>query len=136
MIHSRISHVTTVITIRNWSEYQNSGQQNGQQKDNNLDTNKNDKNEKKSVVTDNGELGNLLNQIRSNVEQSKFPCNIDKIQLRLEKPFLEYGTERIKDAFNKAFSNWKNNGHTEGDIVRYALKILREDYAPIQRRTH
>ena len=46
----RLSHFTTVITIRNWHEYQADGQQdgqrNGQRRDNGTDTNKNVENEK------------------------------------------------------------------------------------------
>ena len=45
---NRLSHFTTVITIRNWCEYQADGQQdgqrNGQRKDNGTDTNKNEEN--------------------------------------------------------------------------------------------
>jgi hypothetical protein len=44
----RFSHLTTVIAVRNWAEYQGngqlSGQQNGQRKDNRTDTNKNGEN--------------------------------------------------------------------------------------------
>ena len=43
MIRNRITKITTVITILNWSKYQDSVQQNVQQSDNRMPTNKNDK---------------------------------------------------------------------------------------------
>lgn len=46
---NRLSHFTTVITIRHWCEYQSDGQldghRNGHRKDNGTDTNKNEENE-------------------------------------------------------------------------------------------
>jgi len=44
MVDTRKTNVTTIITIKQWYLYQVGGQQNGQQKDSGLDTNKNDKN--------------------------------------------------------------------------------------------
>jgi len=47
MLDIKISRITTVISIRNWSKYQSNGQQSGQQKDNRTDTNKEGKEGKK-----------------------------------------------------------------------------------------
>jgi hypothetical protein len=44
MLDNRKTRLTTIISIRKWNDYQQSGQQNGQQKDNRTDTDNNGKN--------------------------------------------------------------------------------------------
>jgi hypothetical protein len=51
MIRNKIDKVTTIITVLNWKQYQCNGEQNGEQKDNNLDTNKNVKECKRKNTT-------------------------------------------------------------------------------------
>ncbi len=50
MADIKTSKVTTIIYINQWVLYQGAGQQNGQQKDNKTDTNKNGKNGKKELL--------------------------------------------------------------------------------------
>ncbi len=49
MFDTKTSNITSVISIRNWNLYQESGQQSGHQKDTKTDTDKNDKNGKKII---------------------------------------------------------------------------------------
>jgi len=69
MVDIKISKVTTIISIISWLNYQGSGQQNGQQKDNKTDTN----NKVKNVIE---ELA--LSLIESIKKESSFYAIINK----------------------------------------------------------
>ena len=100
MIHYRKSSITTVITIRNYGLYQDNTGQNTEQSKNRIQTNKNDKNEKKRYNDDfekfwsifpNSELGNkgskkkAYNQFRKlNPDQNTLQILIDAVNKQAE----------------------------------------------------
>jgi len=95
MLDIRKTRLTTIISIKKWNLYQGDGQQsiqqNGQQKDNRTDTNKNDKNVENdySVYTD---IFSYWNS-KAIIQHKKLD---DKIKSKIKALLKDYTPEEIK----------------------------------------
>ena len=100
--------VITLITITNYDQYQQNGQQNGQQDDNRMtidgqynDTHKKDKKVKKDKNTDTPAFSEFLSYCKT---LSIYHSSLD---FQIEAKYNAWVENKWKDGNNKAIKNWK-----------------------------
>jgi hypothetical protein len=120
MLETRTDNVTTVISITNWKHYQKtgeqSGHQNGEQKDTRTETNKNDKNGENVVAS----LAQCLND-------NKIDFDEEDLKARIPTALAVYGEKILHLAVNNALRGWKNSSHN-GNFVSYLFTVLDRNY--------
>lgn len=101
MIHIKSNHITTIITVINWQQYQNNAEQNTEQSAlqsmNRVHTNNNDKKEK----NDKKFIPPLLQDVRDYFKLKGYSPET------ASKAFEYYSANDWRDKDNKPVKNWK-----------------------------
>jgi DNA-binding transcriptional regulator YhcF (GntR family) len=118
MVETKTSNVTTVITILNWERYQGSGEQNGEQKESRMETNKNVKNEKNVFVE---HLVQYLNDNGISYDETRLKSRIPKL-------LVDYAEDDVTSGVNEAVASWKKGCREDGDFVSYFCKTVQNNY--------
>jgi DNA-binding transcriptional regulator YhcF (GntR family) len=133
MIHSRKSNITTIITIQNWNEYQESALQSAQQSAQQRAHKQECKECTEAVVQNSNGFDAFMIVFKQKISEQEIPV-LGNPSLRMLKPYQEYGEDAVKDALNKAIPKWKRNGPNGGDFLQYFTKIIKEDYPKLTER--
>lgn len=120
MLDIRISRVSTIISIKKWSDYQLDIQQSGQQKDNRTDTNNKVKKEKK--VKNIYAVENLPLELNGELFlQTKFFYITRSLKNELiEKLLLKLNDEEMKVQFNK-MENWLDSNKPKKNYKQFFM---------------
>lgn len=120
MLETRITNVTSLISIKNWKKYQMDGgaleSRTETKTESRTETNKNDKNEE-----------NVVRELIEHLKNNNIDVNEEELKIRVPKGLADYGEPPFRAAVNNAVESWRKNSN-EGNFIAYLFKTLEHNY--------
>jgi hypothetical protein len=114
------SNITTVITIRNYSKYQDSAPQTAPLS---APRNAHKQEDKEGIV---------VKQLQKFLTDNDVVVDEGGLKARVPKMLEDYGDENFRRGVNDALLGWKSNGH-DGQFLSYLARTLQNNYPPVSR---